>query len=112
MNKPLWKSLTPAEWEQLWQHVTTCDFPETAAIWSDLGREAGFAQARQLLVDPHRRRRSGHLPRLSASCQAISAKGRASFPSSAALAAAAVPSIARLAIPCRIAAIRNRPYTM
>jgi SAM-dependent methyltransferase len=51
-NKPLWKSLTPAEWEQLWQHVTTCDFPETAAVWSDLGRKAGFAQARQVFVDP------------------------------------------------------------
>ena len=51
-NKPLWKALTPAEWDQIWQHVTTCDFPETAAVWCELGREAGFAQARQLFVDP------------------------------------------------------------
>jgi hypothetical protein len=51
-NKALWKVLTPAEWDQIWQHVTTCDFPETAAVWCELGREAGFAQARQVFVDP------------------------------------------------------------
>ena len=27
-------------------------FPETAAVWSDLGRKAAFAQARQVFVDP------------------------------------------------------------
>ena len=41
-NKPLWKMLTPDEWDQIWQHVTTCDFPETADGWCALGREAGF----------------------------------------------------------------------
>lgn len=51
-NKPLWKALTPSEWDQIWHHVTTCDFPETAAGWRELGREAGFAQARQVFVDP------------------------------------------------------------
>jgi ubiquinone/menaquinone biosynthesis C-methylase UbiE len=51
-NKPLWTALTPAEWDQIWHHVTTCDFPETAAVWCELGREAGFAQARQVFVDP------------------------------------------------------------
>ena len=50
-NKPLWKTLTPAEWDQIWRHVTSSDFPETAAVWSELGREAGFAQARQVFVD-------------------------------------------------------------
>jgi hypothetical protein len=34
------------------QHVTTCDFPETAAVWCELGREAGFGTARQVFVDP------------------------------------------------------------
>jgi hypothetical protein len=52
INKPLWSVLTPAEWEQIWHHVTTCDFPETAAVWCELGREAGFAEARQVFVDP------------------------------------------------------------
>ena len=51
INKPLWSVLTPAEWEQIWHHVTTCDFPETAAVWCELGREAGFAQARQVFAD-------------------------------------------------------------
>ena len=52
INKPLWKVLTAAEWDQIWQHVTTCDFPETAAAWCELGRQAGFAQAREVFADP------------------------------------------------------------
>jgi hypothetical protein len=51
-NKPLWRVLTPAEWDQIWHHVTTCDFPETAAVWCELGREADFGEARQVFVDP------------------------------------------------------------
>jgi hypothetical protein len=51
-NKSSWNVLTPAEWNQIWHHVTTCDFPETAAVWSELGRKAGFAHARQVFVDP------------------------------------------------------------
>ena len=47
MNKPLWRVLTPAEWDQIWHHVTTCDFPEAADIWCELGREAGFGEARR-----------------------------------------------------------------
>jgi len=52
INKPRWTVLTPPEWDQIWHHVTTCDFPETAAVWCELGREAGFAQARQIYLDP------------------------------------------------------------
>jgi SAM-dependent methyltransferase len=52
INKPLWSVLTPSEWEQIWHHVATCDFPETAAVWCELGREAGFGEARQVFVDP------------------------------------------------------------
>lgn len=53
INKPLWRDvLTPGEWEQIWHHVSSCDFPETAAVWCELGREAGFRQARQVFVDP------------------------------------------------------------
>jgi hypothetical protein len=51
-NKPLWSVLTSAEWDQIWAHVTACDFPETAAVWCELGRNAGFAEARQVFVDP------------------------------------------------------------
>jgi hypothetical protein len=50
-NQPLWTALTPAEWDQIWHHVSTCDFPETAAVWCELGREAGFGDARQVFDD-------------------------------------------------------------
>jgi len=52
INKPLWNVLTVAEWDQIWHHVSTCDFPETADVWLELGREAGFAKAQQVFVDP------------------------------------------------------------
>jgi SAM-dependent methyltransferase len=52
INEPLWSVLTPGEWDQIWGHVSTCDFPETADVWSALGREAGFREARQAFVDP------------------------------------------------------------
>lgn len=52
INRPLWKVLTPAEWDQIWNHVTTCDFPETAEMWCRLGREAGFATALEVFTDP------------------------------------------------------------
>jgi hypothetical protein len=52
INKRLWNVLTAAEWEQVWNHVTTCDFPETAAVWCELGRAAGFRKTRELFADP------------------------------------------------------------
>jgi SAM-dependent methyltransferase len=51
-NRTRWSVLTPIEWEQIWRHVETCDFPETAEVWCDLGRQAGFAHAQQVFVDP------------------------------------------------------------
>jgi hypothetical protein len=44
--------LNPDEWAQIDHHVTTSDFPETREGWLDLGRQAGFAGARQLFEDP------------------------------------------------------------
>ncbi|HLQ88981.1 MAG TPA: class I SAM-dependent methyltransferase [Xanthobacteraceae bacterium] len=52
VNKRLWNVLTDDEWDQIWHHVATCDFPESPEVWLELGREAGFAQARQVFVDP------------------------------------------------------------
>jgi SAM-dependent methyltransferase len=52
INKLLWNVLTQDEWDQIWDHVATCDFPESPDVWLELGREAGFAQARQAFVDP------------------------------------------------------------
>jgi SAM-dependent methyltransferase len=52
VNQPLWSVLTPEEWDQIRHHVTTCDFPETAPVWCELGRAAGFVAAREVFVDP------------------------------------------------------------
>jgi hypothetical protein len=52
VNRPAWTFMTPEEWEQIDHHVTTCDFPETAATWLDLGRKAGFAKASVVFSDP------------------------------------------------------------
>jgi hypothetical protein len=52
VNRPAWPFLTSEEWDQVDQHVTTCDFPETDATWCALGRDAGFSQARQIYLDP------------------------------------------------------------
>lgn len=52
VNKATWIYLTPEEWDQIYRHVSTCDLPETAKVWTALGREAGFAEARQIYLDP------------------------------------------------------------
>ena len=51
-NRPLWMVLTPPEWEQIHDHVVTSDFPETAAVWCELGRDAGFGEAREVFANP------------------------------------------------------------
>ena len=62
-NEALWNVLTPPEWAQIWHHVSTCDFPETAAVWCELGREAGFQQRATGL-----RRSDGLLPAVPLRC--------------------------------------------
>jgi Methyltransferase domain len=52
VNRPAWTFLTDEEWGEIDHHVTTCDFPENAATWLDLGREAGFATASRIFLDP------------------------------------------------------------
>ncbi len=52
VNRPAWPFLTKDEWEQIDHHVTTCDFPESAASWLDLGRKAGFSKASAVFADP------------------------------------------------------------
>jgi hypothetical protein len=52
VNQPRWTMLTPDEWAQIDHHVTTCDLPETQATWLDLGRQAGYANSRELYQDP------------------------------------------------------------
>jgi hypothetical protein len=52
VNRPAWSFLTSEEWAQVEHHVTNCDLPEEATTWLALGREAGFAEARQIYLDP------------------------------------------------------------
>ena len=52
VNRPAWTFLTDEEWGEIDRHVTTCDFPESAATWLELGRAAGFATASQIFLDP------------------------------------------------------------
>ena len=51
-NHPLWGYLSEPEWEQIWEHVSACDFPESAADWIEIGLAAGFGSGRQLFTDP------------------------------------------------------------
>jgi hypothetical protein len=50
--KKEWSMLNSDEWAQMEQHVTKCDFPESASGWLELGKEAGFVSSKQLFSDP------------------------------------------------------------
>jgi hypothetical protein len=52
VNRPAWTFLSDDEWAQIDHHVTTCDFPESASTWLDLGRQAGFSKSQSLFLDP------------------------------------------------------------
>ena len=52
VNRPVWNFLSNEEWAQIDHHVTTCDFPESASTWLELGQQAGFAKVQQLFLDP------------------------------------------------------------
>ena len=49
---PLWTTLDADQRDQIVHHIETCDLPETASGWLQLGRDAGFRTATQLFVDP------------------------------------------------------------
>jgi SAM-dependent methyltransferase len=51
-NHQLWDYLSEPEWEQIWEHVSTCDYPESAADWLEIGGAAGFRSGRQIFTDP------------------------------------------------------------
>jgi ubiquinone/menaquinone biosynthesis C-methylase UbiE len=52
LNQPLWKALTPQEWDAVMTHVRSADFPETSSRWHELGREAGFSEVQEVFVAP------------------------------------------------------------
>lgn len=47
-----WAALTPDEWATILAHVRSGDFPEPPSVWAQLGRDAGFADVRELFTDP------------------------------------------------------------
>lgn len=47
-----WTAYTPAEWKSVADHVHAADFPEMAADWHTLGRDAGFGRVRELFRSP------------------------------------------------------------
>jgi len=51
-NRLLWAYLNDQEWARIWDHVSTCDFPESAADWLEIGRAAGFSAGHQVFTDP------------------------------------------------------------
>ena len=44
--------LTDEEFDHFWTHIETCDLPESPEVWMDLGREAGFSDAREIFRMP------------------------------------------------------------
>lgn len=48
----LWIGLTPEEWDAIATHVRTADYPETVSGWLALSRDAGFREARELMMAP------------------------------------------------------------
>ena len=48
-----WAALNDEEFSAMEGHMRLADFPESAATWKSLGREAGFANARELFVMPN-----------------------------------------------------------
>jgi SAM-dependent methyltransferase len=51
INHSAWVALTPKEWAAIVAHVRSADFPEPPSEWVRLGRDAGFAEVREL-ADP------------------------------------------------------------
>lgn len=51
-QRPFWSAFDAAEWEIIWHHVSTADYPETVSGWHALGQEAGFDRVRELFVAP------------------------------------------------------------
>jgi SAM-dependent methyltransferase len=51
-QRPDWHAFDAQDWQTITAHVHEFDFPETSAVWHDLGRAAGFAPVRELYVSP------------------------------------------------------------
>jgi SAM-dependent methyltransferase len=51
--RPSFTALSEEEWDAMADHTRLADFPETGSRWHELGRDAGFAEVRELFVAPH-----------------------------------------------------------
>ncbi len=45
-------ALTDEEFEHIWEHIRTYDFPETPETWTDMGKKAGFSRSSQVFRMP------------------------------------------------------------
>ena len=52
VSRPLWSSLTNAEWTAMLSHIRGADYQETSERWRAIGREAGFSSAREIFIAP------------------------------------------------------------
>ena len=50
--RPAWAAFTAEEWGSIMAHVRSADLPESPSVWAQLGRNAGFPDARELFTDP------------------------------------------------------------
>jgi SAM-dependent methyltransferase len=51
-QRPTWIEYSDDEWKAVKEHVHGSDFPETGWRWLELGREAGFAEMREIYRAP------------------------------------------------------------
>ncbi|RWX62431.1 class I SAM-dependent methyltransferase [Mesorhizobium sp. M4B.F.Ca.ET.089.01.1.1] len=49
-----WSAVSDEEFAAMERHMLLADFPETAARWLGMGREAGFSHAEEIFVMPNR----------------------------------------------------------
>jgi SAM-dependent methyltransferase len=52
LQRPAWSAYSNAEWDAMWQHVKTFDYPETVSTWHRLATEAGFGIVDEAYVAP------------------------------------------------------------
>ncbi len=52
--RTLFSAVTDEEFAEMDSHMRLADFPETAKVWTAIGREAGFQQAAEVFMMPNR----------------------------------------------------------
>jgi hypothetical protein len=53
LMRPKWSAISDEEFSAFESHSRASDYPETAATWLDIAREAGFREASELLIVPN-----------------------------------------------------------